>query len=278
MFGDLSERQLEELRSKLQGNLTGGELGDLSEQEIEALRAKLQAKLDGKPHKPPPMSLMGVIFDREKRPRVQPVMEGRHVMFSLITLGHGTANSRILGYLGLGESEKAVLLSVLPTEKAAEILARLDETLDFKKPGNGVAFICPVRQGCYRRLVNIEEENKEGEPMDTKAAHELIIVVNNRGYTEEVMDAARAAGATGGTVLHAQGCGLSGAEKFFGVTIQPEKEMMFILAGADNSCAIMESIAATSGPGTDSNAVSFSLPVDNIFGIGQDVPDEIARK
>lgn len=247
--------------------------GELSQQQMEAIREKL----DGKTFHPPRMSLMGVIFEREKRNRVQPVIEGQHVLASLIMLGHGTANSRILGYLGLGESEKAVLLSFLPAEKAENTLARLDETLDFTTPGNGVAFTCDVQRGCYRKLVEIEQKDEEGEAMDTKTPNDLIIVVANRGYSEEVMEAARAAGATGGTVLHAQGCGLSGAEKFFGVTIQPEKEMLFILAKDEVSCAIMENISATMGPGTDANAVSFSLDVTNVFGIGQDVPDEISR-
>lgn len=250
---------------------------DLAEWQIEELRSKVRAKMGDKALHPPHMSLMGVIFDRDRRNKVQPVMEGQHVLFSLITLGRGTASSRILSYLGLGESEKAMLLAVLPDEKAADIIAQLNQKLDFNTPGQGVAFTCSVHEGCYRKLVHIKPETCEGSGMQTTAAYELIIVVTNRGYTEEVMDAAREAGATGGTVVHAQGCGLAGAEKFFGITIQAEKEMLFILSKVESSCEIMESIAAKAGPGTDANAISFSLPATSVYGIGQDVPDEIAR-
>lgn len=230
-------------------------------------------------HKPPATNLLGVIFDRDWLNRVEKVMEYQHVFFTLVTFGHGTANSRILGYLGLGEHEKAILLSVLPAEKAVTVLEGLDKLLDFKQPGNGVAFRSKIHKGCYRKFVSLDEESNEGVDMDiSEHAHDLIIVIINRGYTEEVMDAAREAGATGGTVLHARGCGLSGAEKFFGITIQPEKEVMFILAKADISCGIMQSISDKVGPGTDSNAVSFSMPISDVRGIGADVPEEIAKK
>ena len=88
------------------------------------------------------------------------------------------------------------------------------------------------------------------------------------------MDVASEAGATGGTVLHAGGCGFSGAEKFFGVNIQPEKEVIMSLAADDAGCAIMGAIADKVGPGTDASAVSFSITVNRVMGIGLDVPKD----
>ena len=46
--------------------------------------------------------------------------------------------------------------------------------------------------------------------------YELVIVIANQGYIEMVMDAARGAGAYGGTVIHAKGTGMEQAEKFMG--------------------------------------------------------------
>ena len=102
--------------------------------------------------------------------------------------------------------------------------------------------------------------------------HDLILVILNRGFTEEVMGSAREAGTTGGTVLHARGCGLGGAEKFFGVTIQPEKELIMIVADTANSHDIMAGIANSNGPGTQAAAISFSMPLNDVRGLADKSP------
>ena len=61
--------------------------------------------------------------------------------------------------------------------------------------------------------------------MDAQRKFDLIITVVNRGFTDDVMHAAKSAGATGGTIMHARGTGIHEAERFFGVSIQPEKEL-----------------------------------------------------
>ena len=65
---------------------------------------------------------------------------------------------------------------------------------------------------------------------EQEKTHELIVVITNQGYTDQVMDAARAAGATGGTAVHAKGTGTELAKRFFGVSIASERELIFILA------------------------------------------------
>lgn len=219
------------------------------------------------------ISLMGIVIDREKQEKMMENLAGKRMFFSLVSLGRGTANSRILNYLGLGQTEKAVMFTILPTPIAQEILQKMDEKLKFSIPGHGVAFLAPIHEGCYHKLVRLSDDENGGDAVSSKAKNDVIMVVMNRGYTEEVMDAARAAGATGGTVLHARGCGLESAERFFGVTIQPEKEMIMILASVETSCGIMQAIADAHGPGTDAGAVSFSMPASHAMGIGNDMPD-----
>lgn len=223
-------------------------------------------------HRDITLRLLGVVCDREKRQRVIETLENQKSFFNLALLGRGTANSRILGYLGLGETEKAVFLCVMPLHVAQETMTKLDAALHFDVPGNGITFITPVHEGCYHKPVTFAGKADGGEKVEQQTEHDMIMAVVNRGYTEDVMDAARKAGATGGTVLHARGCGLSGAERFFGVTIQPEKEVIMILAKSDTSCAIMAGIAEAHGPGTDANAISFSMPVSQVCGLGGAVP------
>lgn len=227
------------------------------------------------PHSELALSLLCTVCDREKAERVSKLLEGHKSYFNLASLGTGTANSKILNYLGLGNAEKVTFFSFMPAAVAAALLETLDGALDLARPGHGIAFISPIHEGCYHKPVTFTYP-KGGDFLEqTKnAAYDLIMVVLNRGYTEEVMDEARAAGATGGTVLHARGVGLAGAEKFFGVTIQPEKEVLMILASDSDSCGIMAAIAEKVGPGSDANAISFSVPVSAVRGLSCDVPDD----
>lgn len=213
------------------------------------------------------ISLLWVICDSNRRQKVLDIL-GKHETFcSLITYGKGTANSKILNYLGLGESEKAVFFNILSTNTAWEIMDKLDTKLQMKKPGNGILFVTPVYQGCYRKPVEFASNANGGVTMEQDSAYNLVIVVLNRGYSEDVMDVARAHGAKGGTVLHARSCGVAEMEKFFGVTIVPEKEMLMIVAPSTASSDIMAGIAEKVGPTTDACGISFSLPVNGVKGI-----------
>ena len=97
--------------------------------------------------------------------------------------------------------------------------------------------------------------------------YELIVVIANHGYSEEVMEAARAQGAGGGTVIHAKGTGLEKAEKFLGVSIADEKEMIFIVAKTEMKNAIMRSIMENAGLESRARSVVFSLPVTDTAGL-----------
>jgi len=213
------------------------------------------------------LCLLCVICDRDRLKVVEDVLKNRKMFFSTITYGKGTASSRILNYLGLGETEKAVFCCFIHREEAEKASVEVDKVLELAKPGHGILFMAGIDSGCYQKPVAFAtEENKEGNTqMD--ALHDLIIVVLNRGYCEDVMESARGAGATGGTVMNARGCGAASLEKFFGMVIAPEKELIWIVTKKSVTTDIMAAIAANVGPGTDASAVSFSLTVNNLQGI-----------
>ena len=91
--------------------------------------------------------------------------------------------------------------------------------------------------------------------------YELIVAIIEKGYTDEVMDAARAAGAGGGTVIRAKGTGGKNAETFLGVSLAEEKEMIFIVAHVDKKRAIMEAVMRDAGIESKAHTVLFSMPV-----------------
>src|SRR5699024_10604447 len=97
--------------------------------------------------------------------------------------------------------------------------------------------------------------------------HELIMAVANEGHTDTVMDAARSAGAAGGTVLHAKGTGGKLSEKFLGVSLADEKEVVLIVSKAGEKTAIMNAIAQQAGVDTTAGAIAFSLPISSVAGL-----------
>ena len=95
---------------------------------------------------------------------------------------------------------------------------------------------------------------------------ELIIVISNQGYVDEIMETAKQYGATGGTVVHGRGTANEEAVKFFGITIQPEKEIILIVISNDKKSAIMKAITDKHGLNTETKAICFSLPVSETAG------------
>lgn len=96
--------------------------------------------------------------------------------------------------------------------------------------------------------------------------HSLLIAIVERGYTEVVMSAARAAGAKGGTVMSARGTGNFFIEKFLGATIEPEKEIVLVLTGKEERSAIMKAIYQEAGLDQEGRGLVFALPVEDVLG------------
>ena len=97
--------------------------------------------------------------------------------------------------------------------------------------------------------------------------HDLILTIVNRGFADEIMTAAKKAGAFGGTVVNARGTGTNELQEFFGALIQPEKELVMILTEREKRNQIMTAICKDAGIDKEGMGISFSLPVDAVAGI-----------
>lgn len=97
--------------------------------------------------------------------------------------------------------------------------------------------------------------------------HEVIFCIVNKGFSEMVMDAAKEAGARGGTILNARGTANKEAESFFHIAIQPEKEIVMILVDAKIKDAVLHSLYQKAGLDTMGQGIAFTLPVDNVVGL-----------
>ena len=215
------------------------------------------------------------ILDRDKEKDVMDIYNDTGLAVILTVRGLGTATSEHLNHYGLEATKKSVITAVATEKQTAGIIKSLKRKLFIDIPGNGIIVAVPIKSvGGVKTLAYITNDAPvdKTEPKLTYS-HELIMVMSNQSYSDEVMFAARQAGAFGGTIVHAKGTGEALAKKFFEVSLASEKELILIVAGADVKSAIMKSIADQCGPGTPAGAICFSLPVSEVAGLREQLAD-----
>ena len=104
--------------------------------------------------------------------------------------------------------------------------------------------------------------------MKKEREYSLLVTAMQKGFAEEAAEAARSAGAAGGTVLSAATLNDKKAEQLIGVTLQKETDILLILVKNEAKDAITRAILQKTGLKTDGGGIVFSLPVDEIAGVG----------
>lgn len=215
--------------------------------------------------------LLLTIVRRKDAPEYEEFYRAEGVGVVYTTPCNGTAHAKTLSLLGIERTEKAMLWSTVTGETLKTLKHHLTVNMKIDLPDRGVAVAVPLSGiGGARTLEYFtsgqqlsDEQQTEGNTM--QSSHELIVAIYEKGYTDMVMDAAREAGAAGGTTINAKGTG-AGAEKFFGLSLAVEKEMVFIVSGVDKKKDIMKAIMQKAGVDTKAHALVFSLPVSDTAG------------
>lgn len=219
--------------------------------------------------------LLITIVDRGKGHAATRLFDRKVPILDYIIPGRGTAKKEILNLLGIGDTAKDVVFSIMPESLAKTAIRRLQVVLQFDRPGSGIAFTHPIGSIGSQRVLSLlnagaeaEESLEKEQPMESRQ-YDLIIAITEKGLADQAMDATRGAGARGGTVIHSRGAGVEEAEKFFGLSIQPEKDVLMIIVRHENRRAIMEAITHVPGFNKEGHGVVFSLPVDEAVGLSR---------
>lgn len=232
-----------------------------------------------------PAKLLVAIVDRGRGEAAMAVAKGAGARGGTILMGRGTADSRLLHLLGLDDMDKDVLLTLTEREAAAPIMAALRSAGHLRK-SHGIVFRIDVG-GMLRHVpwTPPAPETRNATPaaptgaaflnpeagsdiMSETATHELISVIVNAGYADDIMAAARKAGAPGGTVINARGTGREEDVKFFGVTIVPEKELVLILVPKDQSPTILAAVKKTPCLARPGIGIAFCVDVESFTALG----------
>lgn len=223
--------------------------------------------------------LVGII-NKEDEMRFTDAVNEHGVAMHFSGLGHGTANKSYMNYFGFNEIEKRVTMSLIPGAMEHEILNSVGHALKLYLVGRGIAFTVPlsgissiINEAIVSGAQSADKQNVRRAPVtkkkEKKSMHELVVCVLDRKYTDTAIDAARAAGATGATVFHTKSINNAKAEQKIGTAVGQESDSVFFLTTLEYKQRIMEAVRDVAGLKTEGGAVIFSLPVDDLVGIGR---------
>lgn len=233
------------------------------------------------------LCLLFTIIKRSDIKEYHDFFEQNSVSVIYDTLGNGTAHEKTLALLGIEKNEKAVLVSLVTYPTLKKILRGLALEMKIDLPDRGIAIAVPLSSvGGAKTLeyfstgqdtddLNDGADAPQNEEVEMQTVQELIVAIYEKGYTDFVMDAAREAGAGGGTTIRAKGTS-AGAQKFFGLSLADEKEMLFIVTSTAKKKDIMKAIMQNAGMESKAHSLVFSLPVTDSAGFR--FTDEVVKE
>lgn len=215
-----------------------------------------------------PMYMVVTIVERGKGLYIIHKYEEFKILHHFQAAGHGTAASHLLDALGFGTGERDIVLSFAPKDTVNQLMYYLkdEDRSSLGAPGIAVSLPMDGMTAIWAAGLNrLSEVNPEkGEIlMDQEKGHSLILVAVNQGYTDAVVDTARAAGARGGTVIRARWAGDGRTQKFAGISIQTEKEILAIVTPGKDKHRIMEEINKNHGMKSPAQAMLISVPAEH---------------
>lgn len=219
--------------------------------------------------KPEQLALIMSIVERGSGGKLVKLYQKNQVFTHIRFEGMGTATSEILDILGLGGSEKDIILSMTTLSAAGALLERLDDELQGAAPSRGIAFSIPMTavSGLLAAFIDLKTkpESEGSGSMDNQQKTSMILVTVNQGCTGAVMDTARKAGARGGTIIRGRWAGDESFAQASGITtLREEKELIFIVAPTELRGRIMDAVSREHGLRTESGAMVSSVAVEHL--------------
>lgn len=203
-----------------------------------------------------------------------------------VLIGRGLAKSNLEAVLGVGESTKDVILMVVNVEVKNPVKNAIIQAASSEKTNFGELIFVDVaslfKSGVANppesdsvnqnedktRLNNLNHQNQKDENM-TEAKNEMITVIVNKGYADDIMAAARKAGAGGGTVLNARGTARENDKRFFGMHIVPEKEMLVIVVPSEKQESVLAAIKAVKCLKEPGMGIVYNSTVEDFYLLGK---------
>jgi len=210
-----------------------------------------------------------VIVNHEMDGKVLKIIKSHGAWGGIVILGRGTIKNKLHQFFELTDIRKKIIMFAGPAEVCDAAMKDLYETLHMKKANHGIVFCTELTgivnsKGIYKSSNELNKLQSKEPSMYTK-----ILTTVDKGKAESVMDAAISAGARGGTIINARGAGINQTSIVFSMEIEPEKELVLILAKDDIVDDIVKAISEKQKISEPGNGIIFTQKVLNIYGIAE---------
>lgn len=234
--------------------------------------------------------LMLTIARRGFRAQIIDSLRELDVTYNMVAVGESHGGLTLREYLGLQDDELDIVFSVVGDSKVEHALA-LIEYGHYKGAGEerAVAILMPINgvsgplalefisgPGKGHKKNSQSESVKEKKVMNgvNRTNYNLIVAIVNKGYADMVIEAAKGAGARGGTVIYVRGSGIHETEKFMDIPIEPEKELVLTLVKSEKTKETISAITEKAGLTKPGGGISFVLPVIGTAGFVTKLPSD----
>ena len=220
------------------------------------------------------LSLVISITDPRAEKRLLALMEQAHIPLRIQCHALGTANSELLRICGLGESDRILTMCILPRRAVHTLFEKMNEVLHMKKRGQGISVSIPLT-GVQMNLARLmhdsqkqeQQTGQEEQKMTEGTRYSMIMITVNEGFSDEVLDTAKNAGARGGTIIRGRRRGLDAPMQFWGISLQEEQEILLIIAPKELKKQIMSAVCSAHGLTSPAQGLVLALPIEDVLGI-----------
>ena len=218
-----------------------------------------------------PMVLLSIV-ERDKGNKLIKELENQNIKVNFHCVGLGTAPTEMMDIFGIGTKDKDIIISLGKEDTVKDMMTDFGSTFESHSKYGGLMIILKT-SAASRILTEIlsfgSDKNSEKGNVAMKNEHHnnLIIISVNEGYSDDVMQVARKAGATGGTVIKGR---LANIEQFADIgktDVDDEREILCILAPLKTSAQIMEDVNKEFGTTSAANGIIFAIPTEKAYKI-----------
>lgn len=220
-----------------------------------------------------PIMLLFSIVESGKGKKLMETLNSINIKMHYQSVGIGTAPTEMMDILGLGTNNKDIIFSFATKEIVNNLKANFGQVFISHSKYRGIMIILPITS--INRLVaevlnHFQTDNLlEGGDGQMKNAHNhnLVMITVNRGYTDQVMEVAKRAGATGGTVIKSRLVEAENLSEIMNTSIEEEREILFIMAPTKVSYTIMEEVNKEFGLKSKAKGILCTVPIDKAYKI-----------
>lgn len=212
------------------------------------------------------------IVGRDKGKKLIKELENKNIRLNMQCVGFGTAPTEMMDIFGLGTKDKDIVISIGAENDVKDMMANFGEAFESHSKYGGLMIVMKINAAnrIITELLNYDSNvsyEKGNGSMKNEHHNNLIIISVNEGYSDDVMQVAKKAGATGGTVIKGR---LADADLFSGIAetaVDGDREILCILAPLNTSKQIMEDVNKEYGTTSKANGIIVAVPTEKAYKI-----------